>query len=82
MKIPHIPCEEAAVNVEKSLWQKLILIDWLKTRWHMVLCKKCQKYEQDSKVLHQILCTLLKKQKVASLNQEEKEKLKRAIEKR
>ena len=80
MKLPHIPCEEAAVNVEKSLWQRLNFVTWMKTRWHLYLCENCQEYEKDSKALHRILCTLKKKKNVEPLNTEEKNKLKKALD--
>jgi hypothetical protein len=79
MIIPHIPCEEAAINVEKSLWRKLNFVDWIKTRWHMYLCKRCRDYEKDSKILHRILCSLKSKNHTERLNTEEKEKLKKSL---
>lgn len=81
MKVPHIPCDEAVINVEKSLWKKLNFIDWIKTRWHMLLCKNCSAYEKDSKILHRLLCSMKSKEKVEPLQQEEKDKMKKALSK-
>ncbi len=79
MKIPHIPCEEAVINVEKSFWQRLGMVDWAKTRWHMIICKNCSDYEKDSKILHRLLCKMKKENNSEPLQKEEKEKLKKAL---
>lgn len=80
MKFPHIPCEEAAINVEKALWHQLSWVNWLKTRWHMVLCQNCRSYEKDSHFLHRVLCNLKKDKNVDHISDDEKEKLKKALE--
>lgn len=80
MKVPHIPCEEAIINVEKSFWQRLNLLDWVKTRWHMILCKNCSQYEKDSKILHRILRSMKNSQKHIHLHPEEILRIKKALE--
>jgi|TARA_R110000737_G_scaffold347664_1_gene379694 hypothetical protein len=79
MKIPNIPCEEAAVNIEKSFWKQLNFIDWVKTRWHLFLCKNCSDYEKDSTVLHRLLCSLKKRDDSDNLSEADKIRLKESL---
>jgi len=79
MKIAHIPCEEAALNVEKSFWQRLTFIDRIKTRWHMFLCKKCSEYEKKSTILHRLLCSSMKKKEIETLTDRDKIRLKQSL---
>lgn len=72
-------CEETQTSLEKSFWQKLNFVEAMKMRLHLFICKNCKGYEKDSKVLHRILCALKPNEKVEPLNEEEKNKLKKAL---
>ena len=72
-------CEETQTSVEKSFWQKLNFVEAMKMRMHLFICKNCNAYEKDSKILHRLLCSLKAKEKSEPLNQAEKEALKKAI---
>ncbi len=79
MNVPHIPCEVAVINVEKSFWQRLSVLDWIKTRWHLILCKNCSEYEKDSKIIHRILRSMRNDGMHNHLGVEEIEKIKKAL---
>ncbi len=72
-------CEETQTRLEKSFWQRLNVVDAIKMRYHLFICKNCQGYEKDSKILHRILCSLKSKEKIEPLMPEEKDKLKKAL---
>jgi len=80
MKMSHIPCEEAVLNVEKSFWQRLNFIDRIKTRWHMFLCGNCSAYEKDSEILHRILCSMKSEKSHEHIQPEELQDIKKALE--
>lgn len=73
-------CEETQTNLEKSFWQKLNFVEAMKMRMHLFICKTCNAYEKDSKIIHRILCSMKSKEMVEPLNAMEKEKIKKALE--
>ncbi len=72
-------CQENMIRVEKSLWYKLSIWGYIKMRFHLFICKNCKAYEKDSKLIHRVLCSLKKPEKVAGLREDEMDQLKKAL---
>jgi hypothetical protein len=72
-------CEKVVLIVEQSFWQKLNFWKISRMRFHLLICKKCSEYEKDSTVLHRILCSTKSSKSQEHLDDNEKEKLKKAL---
>ena len=72
-------CEKITYLIEKGQLKDLKVSEKLRIKLHKYMCKCCSNYEQDSKVLHNLLKLLDKQIPDEQLTQSEKDEIKRAI---
>lgn len=72
-------CQEVTLDIERSAFERLSLMDRTGLRLHLAICKECRKYFKDSIVIDKLLKKKFRHLGDYSFTPQEKEVLKQKI---
>jgi len=73
-------CRKASYIIEKRAVSKITVVEKIQLKFHLAICKLCQKYEKDSAILGKILHRLhLNDNPNIKLSEDDKKELKEKL---
>ncbi len=68
-------CQEITLYIERGKFEKLSIKDKLAIKIHLLICKPCQNFNKDSKIIDELLKKKFKDFRKYKFTEEEKNKM-------